>query len=369
MAPVATIPSTTRIVSVDALRGFVLFWLIGGHAIFVNLAKAMDDAFPRWLYLQLEHVPWVGFTFWDLIQPLFLFIVGIVMPFSFSKRLGAGERKLSLYLHMLKRVAILWTLGMAIGGNLLTYDLSQLHLYSNTLQRIAAGYLISTIIILNLNVLGQIVATLGLLTAYWLVVMFVPVSGHGAGVFHPTVNICYQLDQVILGRFWAGTTWTYVVPTLTSAANVMLGVLAGELLRLDTTPHRRLGWLFGWGIILLLAGLLCSHWMPIIKRMYTTSYTLYAGGWCFLVTALFYLIIDILRVRKWSFMLVVIGANAIVAYVATQLFSFALVSRIFLHGLKDDTGRWYPFLESLGAFAVVWLILFWMYRKKTLVRI
>ncbi len=139
-----------RLMSVDALRGFVMFWIIGGDApILIGLAKGTGSEFLNNLLVQFEHVHWEGFRCWDLVMPLFLFVVGVVMPFSFNKRLERGQSKRQLYFHIIKRVLILWVLGMVAQGNLLEYDLSTLQIYSNTLQSIAAGYLIASILILH----------------------------------------------------------------------------------------------------------------------------------------------------------------------------------------------------------------------------
>ena len=141
-----------RLVSLDALRGFDMFWIVGGHAIATGLGKSLNSEwFNRHILPQIQHVPWEGFTAWDLIMPLFLFMVGAAMPFSFAKRLAQGESKGRLFLHVLYRVVILWVLGMIAQGRLLEYDISQLQLYSNTLQAIAAGYLIASILLLTLR--------------------------------------------------------------------------------------------------------------------------------------------------------------------------------------------------------------------------
>jgi len=144
-----------RIMSIDALRGFDMFWIIGGWSIFRGLHERFDNSTTQWLSQQLSHVRWEGFRPWDLIMPLFLFVVGVVMPFAFNKRLAAGQSKKQLYFHIVLRTIILFILGMVAQGHLLEYDLSKLHIYSNTLQAIAAGYLIAAIILLNLRCMAD----------------------------------------------------------------------------------------------------------------------------------------------------------------------------------------------------------------------
>ncbi len=134
--------SRSRIMSIDALRGFDMFWIIGGGRIFHSLNDVFDNSTTQWINKQLTHVKWEGFRFEDLIMPLFMFIVGVVMPFAFNKRLELGHSKSRLYRHLIVRFVILFVLGMIAQGRLLEYDLSQLRIFSNTLQAIAVGYLI-----------------------------------------------------------------------------------------------------------------------------------------------------------------------------------------------------------------------------------
>jgi len=140
-----------------------MFWIIGGYEIVRGLGKSLHN---EWLHQytmpQSEHTPWAGFTAWDLIMPLFLFVVGAAMPFSFAKRLEHSESKGRIYLHVLYRVVILWALGMIAQGHLLEYELPRFHLYSNTLQAIAAGYLISSILLLSLRLRWQFAVTAAL---------------------------------------------------------------------------------------------------------------------------------------------------------------------------------------------------------------
>ena len=141
-----------RLESLDALRGFDMFWIVGGSWIFGNLHQIFDNPVTEFIQRQLRHAPWEGFRFWDLIMPLFLFIVGVAMPFSFGKRLSRGDSRKKLYTHIIIRFFILFILGMIAQGHLLSYDLSKLDIYCNTLQAIAAGYLIGSIIMLNLDI-------------------------------------------------------------------------------------------------------------------------------------------------------------------------------------------------------------------------
>jgi predicted acyltransferase len=365
-----------RLMSIDALRGFDMFWIIGGGAIFRSLHEIFDNPTTEWLNRQLSHVRWEGFRPWDLIMPLFLFVVGVVMPFAFNKRLELGHSKSWLYRHIIVRFVILFILGMIAQGRLLKYDLSQLHIFSNTLQAIAVGYLISAIIILNLRPKWQVITTVALLLLFWALMMLVPVPGHGAGVLTPEGNLAIYIDRLILGGYIDGTDppYTWILSGMTFTCTVMLGVFAGHLLRSEKTNSQKVLLLVAMGVGSLVLGWIWNGWLwifsfPVIKHLWTSSFVLYSAGWCFLLLALFYLIIDVLGFKRWAFGFVVIGMNAIAVYMATHVFNFRNIGDIFVGGLEKWTGPWFGLIQAVAGFAVVWLILFWMYRKRTFIKI
>ena len=346
-----------------------MFWIIGGGAMFLALAKAWPNPAMEMLEVQLHHAKWEGLHAWDLIWPLFLFVVGAAMPYSFSKRLAAGDAKKRLYLHIVKRAAILWVLGLTVDGSLLRYDLSKLGLYGGTLHTIAVGYLIAAVIMLNMKLVWQIILTAALLLLYWVLMMYVPAPGGGAGVMTPDGNLATYLETLVLGDFRFGANYVYLLPSMVFGSMVMFGVLAGQLLRSETSPAAKVVSLVGVGVGCLLLGLAWSHWFPIIKYIKTSSFVLVAIGWSYLLLAVFYLLVDVWRFRKWAFGFVVIGMNPITAYTATMLFDFRQVGDVFVGGLAEWLGPWNEFVQALAAFAIVWLILYWMYRKKSFVKI
>ena len=371
--PMAT--SQTRLVSLDALRGFDMFWIVGGGVILGRLAETLQS---QWLdqvvVPHTEHVPWEGFVAWDLIMPLFLFVVGTAMPFSFAKRLSQGQTKTRLYLHIVVRVIVLWILGMAVQGRLLRYDLSQLRLYSNTLQAIASGYLIASILLLSLRVRWQVAVTVALLLLYWALLMLVPVPGFGAGQLTEEGNLAIYLDKLILGPYQDGTAYTWILSSMTFATTVMLGAFAGQLLRSELGKARKTLFLLGAGVACIYLGSWWGRIFPIIKHIWTSSMVLYAGGWSLVLLGVFYLIIDVCRLRFLAFPFVVIGMNAIFAYVANSLFRWqrpALpnVAEVFLAGLESRLGVWYDTVLAVATFLVLWLILLFMYRKKIFVKV
>jgi predicted acyltransferase len=361
-----------RLMSLDALRGFDMFWIIGGYWILQGLGKGLNSPwFNRHIMPQIDHVRWEGFVAWDLIMPLFLFVVGAAMPFSFAKRLTWGESKTRLYLHIFYRVVILWVLGMIAQGRLLEYDLSKLQLYSNTLQAIAAGYLIASLILLNLQPRWQFVATGGLLLLYWGLLALVPVPGHGMGQFTEQGNLAIYIDRLILGHFQDGTNppYTWILSSMTFATTVMIGAFAGQLLQSNRTKVAKTLILLGSGVGCVLVGWAWGQIFPIIKHIWTSSMVLYAAGWSLVLLAVFYLVVDVLRLRFLAFFFVVIGMNAIAIYMATHVFDFRHFADIFVGGLAKWTGNWHDFLRATAGFAILWLILLYMYRRKTFVKI
>ncbi len=359
-----------RVESLDALRGFDMFWIIGGSELFIGLARGTGNPILNALIPQLEHVPWQGFHFLDLIMPLFLFIVGVAMPFSFRKRLGRGDSKKKLFSHVLKRVAVLFLLGMMTQGNLFAYSWEKLNIFIGTLPAIGAGYLVASILILTMDLRRQIATVCSLLLIYWAVMTLIPVPGIGAGVLTPTGNLGFWLDHTIMRGFLpAHRTYTQLLNIMTFGSTVTLGVFAGRILQSSMTGNRKTLVLLGMGASLVAVGLVWNIWFPIIKHIWSSSFVLFAGGLSYLLLALFYYIIDVRGYHSWAFGFKIIGMNAIAVYMATQLYDFRGIGNIFVKSLADRTGEWYFLIEHLAAFAVVWLILYWMYREKTFISI
>jgi len=358
-----------RLESLDALRGFDMFWIIGGEWLFGSLSQIAPGPATEFIDKQLSHVRWEGFNFWDLIMPLFLFIVGVAMPFSFSKRQDSGDSLKRIYAHVLLRFGVLFVLGMVAQGHLLEYDLSKLHIYCNTLQAIASGYLIAALILLIKDVKGQIGVTATLLLGYWALMVLIPVPGFGKGVLTPKGNLAIHLDHLILGKFQDGTSYTWILSSLTFACTVMLGVWAGQILKSKCGKQTKVLSLSGMGILCLGLGLLWSLFFPIIKHLWTSSFVLFSAGLCILLLTVFYLIIDVWEKRKWAFLFKVIGMNALAVYMATRLFDFRQIGNIFVGGLTDRLGDWRGLVLGAAGFSVIWLILFGMYRKKIFLKI
>ena len=361
-------PAYGRLLSLDALRGFDMFWIIGGQEIIKGLAQVFPGKLSDIAVGQLEHVRWQGLHFYDVIWPLFMFMVGVSLSFSLARRKLNGATQKVLYLHALKRASILFVLGMMAQGNLLKFDLSTLHPCYSVLHGIAAGYLVATVVMLWFRPQGQAIATAAFLILYWILLITIPVPGVGRGVLTPTGNAATYVDHLILGRFAYGEN-TWFLSYLGFAASVLIGALAGNLLRSARSAKGKCLFLSAGGAGMVILGLIWSLWFPIIKLLWTSSFVLVAGGISCLLLAAFYLVMDVGGYRKWAFGFVVIGVNALAVYMATMLFDFRKIGNIFVGHLVPRIGRFGSLLEATAAFAIIWLALYWMYRTKSFVKV
>jgi predicted acyltransferase len=234
------------------------------------------------------------------------------------------------------------------------------------------GYLVAAILLLNLKPRGQVVAVVAMLGAYWGVQTFVPAPGQTAGTYAPGATFGDWLNERLLGAWQGEWRRPWIVSMTTYGATAMLGALAGQLLQSSRSRTAKVLGLVAAGVVCLAAGWAWSYQMPIIKKVWTSSYALYAGGWSFLLLALFYLVIDVWGLRRWAFPFKVIGMNAIAAYMVSSLFGPALrqIAGVFVGGLRQYAQPgWYATIEAAGAALVLWLLLYGMYRTRTFVKI
>jgi len=356
--------ATTRLASIDALRGFDMFWIIGGGTFFASMAKVHSHPVTNTIRRQLAHVRWEGFRFEDLIFPLFLFIVGVVMPFSLTRRIERGASRSMLYLHILKRSVVIILLGLIMNG-LLRFDWAEMR-WPGVLQRIGLCYFLAAIIVVNTKWRAQAIIVAATLVLYWLAMILIPVPEHGAGVL--TMEGClssYIDQQLIPGRLYYGYGDNEgLISTLPATCTVLLGALAGCWLRSERSGNRKAAGLALAGVVSLLVGLLWSLRFPIIKIIWTSSYTLVAGGLSLLLLALFYWIIDVKGYRKWAFFFIVIGMNPITVYFAQRFVDFNRIAEFFLGGVAGRVEVLAPLILPFGVLAVKWLFLWFLYRHK-----
>ena len=372
-----------RLESLDALRGFDLFLLVGLEAVMHALDGAIDAPWFDRLMWCFTHVDWEGFSSWDLVMPLFMFMSGITIPFAFS-RYRREQSRGEAYRRIIKRVVLLWIFGMVCQGNLLGLNPDRIYLYSNTLQAIAVGYLISSVLYLNTSVKTQIVVAMTLLLAFWGCMEWIQVDGYGGGCYTPDGNLAEWIDRIVLGRFRDGASlndtgevvfapwyaYTWILSSMTFGVTTLTGMFAGHILKSSSTnPLHKFYYLITLGIALIVIGWLWGFQMPIIKKLWTSSMVLVSSGYCFVLMALFYWLIDYKGCNKHIGWLKVYGMNSIVAYMLATCINFSSISRSLLYGLQQYVGDFYPTLIAISNAIIIYLILWIMYRQKVFLKI
>ena len=362
-------PPQQRMVSVDALRGFDMFWIIGGGEVISSLAGLWTHPAAQKIQDQLEHVEWQGFHFEDLIYPLFMFIIGVVLPFSTSRRLQQGHSLRAVHLHIVKRSIVLVSLGLIYNG-LLRFDWPQTR-WPGVLQRIGICYFFAAMLVVHTKWRTQAIVIAATLLLYWAAMMLIPVPVLGAGVLTPEGCLSSYIDQKLIpGVLY----YTYgdnegIISTFPAVCTVLLGALAGHWLRSNRSGGRKAAGLALAGVACTAVGYLWGLVFPIIKIIWTSSYTLYSGGLCLILLALFYWVIDVKGCQKWAFVFVVIGMNPITIYFLQQFVGFEAIAKFFLSGLAEHAGPIGPVILPFGVLAASWLLLWFLYRHKIFFKI
>jgi predicted acyltransferase len=459
-----------RLVSLDAYRGFIMLAMASSGFHLARVAKEHFPGQPVWEFLayQSEHVKWTGCSFWDLIQPAFMFMVGVAMPFSYASRRARGESRGRRTAHVFYRSLVLILLGIFLSSNWTSYTN---YTFVNVLTQIGLGYCF-VFLLLGAHFLLQLLAVLVILGGYWFLFAWYPLpsptydwaafhvtkeerfpdpradkdgsfkraqrpaSGSGqpqpgrpdlelppdtyfgaAAHWNKNSNFASDIDNIMLSQLpranpinEGGYATLNFVPSM---ATMIFGIMAGELLRRQTTPRRKLLILVLSGIAFLLAGLIVDHYIwpdwladgienlrqtaglgsapffertwtlcPIVKRIWTPSWTVFSTGWTLLMLAAFYWLIDMRGWRRWTFPLIVVGMNSIAMYCMSQLLKPWIRATLKKHldapvrSLLNEDAKWGifdgtygPILESAAILLVLWLVCLWMYRRKIFIRI
>lgn len=373
-----------RLESLDVLRGFDMFMLTAFGAVCTTFIKAGSFSWSEAALFQFGHVSWEGFAAWDLIMPLFMFCSGVAIPFAMTKYREQRQSKSRIYWRIVKRVLVLWIFGMICQGRLLELNPQTLVYYSNTLQTIAVGYAVSAIFFLHTKPCTQVVSAMALLLGYWLLMMFVRVDGYGGGSFTPEGNLCEWVDRAVLGSHCDHVTideatgvvgfrerynYTWVLSSMNFIVTVMTGMFAGEIMKSAWTNKRKLLTMLALGVGMTVLGWLWNLQMPVIKHIWTSSMTLVASGYCFLLMTLFYWLVDVRQIKGWG-VLKVFGMNAIFAYMLVQLFKMRIFTTRLLFGFEQYLGTpWYEFLIAVANAALLWAILRALYKHKVFLRV
>lgn len=373
---------TQRLESLDVLRGFDLFFLVGLEMVMHHLSSAINTpSFHSFMWC-FTHVDWEGFSSWDLVMPLFMFMSGITIPFALSRYKNEKDKSL-VYRRILKRVVLLWIFGMMCQGNLLGLNPDRIYLYTNTLQSIAMGYLISSLLYLHTSIRTQIITAIVLLLCFWGAMELITIQGFGGGDYTPNGNLAEWIDREVLGRFRDGASiangevvfpewyrYTWILSSMNFGVTVLTGTFAGYILKdKQLMPKKKLGYLLIIGALMVIAGWTWGIWHPVIKKLWTSSMVLVSSGYCFLLMALFYYIIDYKGWKKYTGWLKVYGMNSIVAYMLAMCVNFSCIGHSLFHGLEQYLGAYYQVLITASNAVIVYLILWFMYQKKIFLRV
>jgi len=364
-------PVRGRIVSVDVLRGFDMFWIVGGAGFFIGILKLVGGRIEQIFLPQLEHAEWAGFHFFDLIFPLFVFIIGMSVVFSLQKIIATKGKK-AAYNRLIRRTLLLFLLGLLYYGGMKN-GFQDIRL-GGVLQRLALCYFFAGMLFIHFRTRGLVVAFSLLLLGYWAWLSFIPVPGLGHTSFAMGENWTNWIDAHYLPLRKIHGTWENqgILSTFPAVASALLGIFASQiLLNKSIGEMKKVYYFIGGGVALVIAGYLWGLQFPIIKRIWTSSYVLVAGGYSFMLLGVFYLVLDVWRIQKWAVPLVWIGMNPITIYMARNIVDFNALARRFVGGelgtmFGDKVG--YLLLTTVSL-ALSLLVVRFLFKRKIFIRI
>lgn len=360
-------PESRRVVSLDMLRGFVMIFIMAGAGYHRAFAAISEEGFWGMLSTQLEHPGWEGLRFYDLIFPAFLFCIGVSLVYSLD-RMVRDEGKKAAYWRVFKRTVLLFFVGVLLDGGM--REITDENVICGVLQRLALCYGITSVLYLNFSMRGLYIIFGAILIGYWILLTMVPVPGHG-------VNL-------VKGECWPNWISQQLPPyydddpedlfsTIPAVCSCLLGVFIAPMLR-DSSRDRKqvMLRLFGLAAICLAAGYLW-WWLhfPVIKRAWTSSYVLTAGGYSLLFLAIFYALVDVLRWRgKWTLPFIWTGMNALTIYVLSDIVKFNDLARWFVGGAVEEYfGDYGRLLVNIVALVIAMAFLRWMYNRRIFLRL
>jgi predicted acyltransferase len=361
---------TQRLMSIDALRGFDMFWIVGAEDIVAALHKVNHGPVVNFVATQLTHKEWEGVAFYDLIFPLFVFIVGVSLVFSLSRTIEQQGRA-TAYKRVIYRGVALYLLGLFYYGGF-AEGIERIRLMG-VLQRIAISYVCAGLLFCTFRVRGLIAACAALLVGYWALMTFVPIPEFGAGNFAEGKNLTNYIDKQYLPlRKWDGDHDPEgLLSNLPAIGTCLLGVFAGLLLKnRAVAPSRKVAYLLGAGAVSVVLGFAWGLQFPVIKKLWTSSYVLVAAGYSAIFLAIFYQLIEIWNYRKWAMPFVWIGMNAITIYMLHNLVNFSAIANRLVGGpIKSSFGQYGEVLVTAVVVAITFAIVHFLYRKKLFLRL
>lgn len=353
---------TKRLVSLDAYRGLIMICLI---SVGFGLSAFEGHPWLGFLANQVKHVPWEGLTFWDLIQPAFMFMVGMAMPFAYKKRISLGHSHRKIFCHVIYRALMLILIANIIG----TIHRGEPGLsFINVLNQIAIGYFLAFLVI-NRSYLGQGLTAAAILMLYSVAWMLYPGNGPGGPWERCFQNLGGDFDMWLLGRNYGGF---YVgLNAIPGTATIIFGMMVGRVVGSTQSPKRIMQILASAGFSGIVLGLALSPAIPVIKHIWTASFTIYSAGIIILGLLLVYWMVEVKKWTGWTYIPVVVGMNSIFAYIIFQLARGSVEDSVmaFIRPLVEALGPWGEVLHSLLSLAVIWYVLQFFYKRRIFIKV
>ena len=364
--------SNNRLYSLDAIRGFDMFWIIGAEEIFHKMAEIKDNVFWHGLSNQFIHPEWHGFVFYDLIFPLFLFLSGVATPYSIGNQLSKGKEKSKLLKHVVKRGMILVLLGIAYNNGLEIKPIEEIR-FGSVLGRIGLAYMFANIIYLFANQRNQILWFFSLLVGYWGIILCFSAPGFIPGDLSIEGNIISYLDRLVMpGKLFLGIHDPEgLFSTIPAISTALIGIYTGNLLiNTNKNKKRTAAKLIIIGTLFIIMAQIWNLFFPINKNLWTSSFVLQCGGLSMILMAIFYYLIDILGYNKWAFFFKVIGMNSILIYMSIVFIDWSFTTNSIFKWLFDIAGEPYnSIVYVICLLTVQWIFLYLLYKKKIFLRI
>jgi predicted acyltransferase len=374
---VIKVPKKQRLLSIDALRGFDMVWILGAEGVFAALFTLTGITFFNVAAQQMLHTPWHGFTAYDLIFPLFIFLSGVSLGIA-GKPINAypiGDRQKKIK-HAFKRLFLLITLGVLYNhgwGSGVPVDIDSVR-FASVLGRIGIAWFVAALLVWFVSLRMQWLIAGTLLLGYWLLLSFVEIDGYGAGNYSSTGALNVWFDQVLL----PGATYKDLpldpeglLSNLSSIVNALLGVFVGRyMIQHQKNANKLLRDLIGFGALLLILGYIWGVVFPINKTLWTSSFVLVTCGYSTLLLSLFYFVIDVMKIQRWAIFFAVIGTNSIIVYLGTSLLNWQYTVQSLFGGVVASASlSWQPLLQVALLVFLQWLLLLWLYRRKIFIKV
>lgn len=362
-----------RLISLDALRGFDMLFIMGGEALLISIMSLFPGDMAGLIAGQMGHKAWHGLAFYDIIFPMFLFLAGISFPFSLAKQLSLGKSKGEISLRIVRRAVLLIFLGMLYNG-LLDFDFDNMR-YASVLGRIGVAWAIASLVYLWAGKRLSVVISIAIMIGYWALLAFckAPDADASVSTYSMEGSIVGYIDRLLL----PGTLHNVihdpegVLSTLPAVVTAMLGIFTGIYVRKECIGgYKKAAMMFLSSLLLLAAGYLWGELFPINKNLWTSSFVCCAGGWSLLLFTVFYFLTDVVGYRKWAFPLCVIGMNSITIYMAQQFLDFHRPVKTIFGGVLSLLPAEYYSTAYWGCYIFVcWLFLYLLYKCKLFLKV